>query len=108
MKKIIIILILLISYSMGGAYGEGYKIYKKAKVEMNKGNDAKAKELFSQSLKVFEKTKNSSQAILKIAELYCNGWGVNKDEKKAKEYLTKAKNLGASFINDKCLKKLQN
>ena len=107
MKKILFIC-LMFSFSIAvDTYSQGYKLYKNAKKELRHGNANKAQEIFKQSLKIFQKNPKSSQAVLKIAELYCNGWGIEKNEQKAKEYLQKAKKLGATFISDKCLKKLK-
>jgi TPR repeat protein len=99
----------LFSYSLANTYSEGFKIYKLAKKELRLGNTSKATKLFLQAKVKFEESakKNSSQAYLKLAELYCNGWGVKADDMKAAEYLSKAKKLGASFISDKCLKNLK-
>ena len=96
-----------ISYIFAVSYSDGYKLYKQAKKELRVGNAQKANKLFQESLKIFESSKNSSQAILKVAELYCNGWGVKEDKKKAKEYLKKAEQLGGTFTSDKCLKILK-
>ena len=106
--KILISICLLISFSIAAdTYSKGYKLYKNAKRELRKGDTNKAQQLFKDAFAIFQKNPKSSQAALKIAELYCNGWGLNKDDQKAKEYLQKAEKLGATFISDKCLKKLK-
>ena len=105
MKKILLSFFIM-SCVLGSSYTEGYKIYKQAKYELQKGNLKEANELFNKSLTIFESDNKSSQSILKTAELYCNGWGVEVNKKKAKKYLNKAKTLGISFISDKCLKNL--
>ena len=109
MKKMFIIISIIFSYAIGSSYSEGFKLYRQAKNVLRKGDAAKANLLFSQAKLKFEISakKNSSQAVLKLAELYCNGWGVNADEVKASEFLSQAKKLGASFISDKCLKNLK-
>jgi len=109
MKKLFVIIAILFSYVSGSTYSEGFKLYKEAKKELRKGHIEKSKALFLEAKLKFEdgKKKNSSQSIAKLAELYCNGWGVAKDTIKAKLYLNKAKELGLSFVSDKCLKNLK-
>ena len=109
MKKLFVIIAILFSYSLGNTYSTGFKLYKEAKKELRKGDTKKANTLFLQAKSKFEESakKNSAQAYLKLAELYCNGWGVSADEVKANEFLSQAKKLGASFISDKCLKNLK-
>jgi len=109
MKKLFVIISILVSSLIGAGYSEGFKLYKQAKKELRKDNVTKANTLFLEAKIIFSDNsqKNSSNALLKLAELYCHGWGVDKDETKAKNYLQKAQKLGASFIADKCLKKLK-
>jgi TPR repeat protein len=107
MKKLLLICIFFSSIFAADTYSQGYKLYKTAKRELRQGNKQKAQILFQQSLKIFLENKKSSQAVLKVAELYCNGWGVDKDTQKAKEYLQKAAKLGGTFISDKCLKTIK-
>jgi TPR repeat protein len=109
MKNIIVVIFLLFSFLYGNDYSDGYKLFKKAKKELNNGNQNKANSLFLQAKEKFEIAvkHNSTQAILKLGSLYCNGWGVTKDKEKAKQYLDKAEKLGASFFSDKCLKTLK-
>jgi len=109
MKKLFVIITILVSYLSGAGYSQAFKLYKSAKKELRKDNKDKSNQLFLEAKIIFEEEakKNSSNALLKLAELYCNGWGVVKDETKAKTYLIKAKRLGVSFISDKCLKNLK-
>jgi len=109
MKKLFVIIALLFSYVIANTYTEGFKLYKTAKKELRQGHTEKANNLFLRAKTKFEESakKNSAQAYLKLAELYCNGWGVKEDEIKASEYLSQAKKLGTSFISDKCLKNLK-
>ena len=107
MNKLLLVGSLLFSFVVAADYSQGYKLYKTAKRELRHGNTKKAQELFKKSFKIFQENPNSSQAIIKIAELYCNGWGIEKNEKKAKEYLNKAEKLTGAFISNKCLKKLK-
>jgi len=107
MKKLFVIIAILFSYSLGSNYSEGFKLYKQAKKEFRKGNKNKAQTLFLKAKEKFEINKHSAQSIAKLAELYCNGWGVEKDTIKAKDYLNQAKKLGLSFISNRCLKNIQ-
>ena len=108
MRKIVaVLMILFVSNGWTADYSDAFKLYKKAKVELRKNNEGEAKKLFTEAHKIFSSIKNSSQAYMKEAELYCNGWGVNADKKKAIEYLKQAKQLGNSFVTDKCLKTLE-
>jgi TPR repeat protein len=109
MKNIILLIFLVFSFSYGNNYKAGYKLFKKAEKELKNGNQNKANSLFLQAKEKFEIAikHNSTQAILKLGSLYCNGWGVTQDKEKAKQYLEQAEKLGASFFSDKCLKTLK-
>ena len=107
MKKIFVIIPILISFLMGNSYSDGYKLYKEAKKELRKGNDAKATTLFLEAKNKFSENKTSSQSLVMIAKFYCNGWGVDEDKNKAKIYLQKAQDFGLGIIPDKCLKNLK-
>ena len=108
MKKLFVI-IALFSYLMGDSYSDGFNFYKKAKRELRKGNIVNANALFLQAKTNFEiaKQKHSSQAILKLAEMYCNGWGVEQNDVKAKLLLNQAKKYGLMNVTNKCLKNLK-
>jgi len=107
--RLLIIITILVSSLLSTEYSTGFKLYKNAKKELRNNNMDKANQLFLEAKIIFEEEskKNSSNAFLKLSELYCHGWGVVKDETKAKVYLIKAKRLGVSFISDKCLKNLK-
>jgi TPR repeat protein len=109
MKKILLAIFLFFTFSYGSEYSDGYKFFKQGKKELNNGNKSKANILFLKAKEKFEVAvkHNSTQAMLKLATLYCNGWGVNEDKNKAKQYLNGAEKLGASFVSDKCLKTLK-
>ena len=110
MKKLFVIIPILFSILMGNPYSEGFKFYKEAKRALRSGNTSDAESLFLQAKMKFEisATKNnSSQAFLKLAELYCNGWGISQNKSIAKKYMSQAQKLGASFISNKCLKNLK-
>jgi len=109
MKKVFVIIPIVFSFLVAGEYSDGYKLYKKAKYQLKHGHKAKASSLFTQARDKFiiAAAKNSSSALIKLAELYCNGWGMNKNKIKAKEYLEKAQKLTGAQPSDKCLQKLQ-
>ena len=108
MKKLFVI-ITLFSYLLGNGYSDGFKFYVKAKVQLRKGNNSEANALFQQAKVNFEiaQKNHSSQAILKLAEMYCNGWGVEENQVKAETLLTQAKKFGLNNFTNKCLKNLK-
>jgi TPR repeat protein len=107
MKKLFVIIALLFSYTLASDYSDGFKLYKQAKKALRKDKISSANNLFLQAKIKFESaSKNNTQALIKLAELYCNGWGVTQDKIQAENYLNKAKKLGVSFISSKCLKNL--
>ena len=111
MKKLFVIIAILVSYLAGAGYSEGFKLYKQAQKALKKSDLKTANQKFLEAKIIFldvAKNSHSSSALLKLSELYCNGWGVVKDETQAKTYLIKAKKAGASlkFVNDKCIKNL--
>jgi TPR repeat protein len=108
MKKILIATILF-SFLMGDSYSDGFHFFIKAKRELRQGNADNAKMLFLQAKENFEiaQKNNSSQAILKLAEMYCNGWGVEENQVKAKILLSQALKLGLVNYTNKCLKNLK-
>jgi len=109
MKKVFIIIPIIFSFLNAGSYSEGYKLYKKAKKELRHGHKAQAKTLFLQARDKFilAASNNSSSALVKLAEIYCNGLGTTANKAKAKEYLDKAKKLSGANPTDKCLQKLK-
>ena len=110
MKKILILLALLLSMALGNNYTEGYKYYMQGKIAFNNDNSTKANVLFAKALHKFylAAKNNNSQAILKLATMYCNGWGVKQNETTAKLYLNKVKKLIPNIhIYNECLKNLE-
>jgi len=110
MKKIFVIIPIVLSFLIAGSdYSAGYKLYKKGKYQLKHGEKVKAKNLFIQARDKFiiAAANNSSSALMKLAELYCHGWGVEKNQIKAKEYLEEAQKLTGAMASDKCLKKLK-
>jgi len=110
MKKVFVIIPIIFSFLVAGDYSDGFKLYIKAKKELRQGHKKAAKDLFLQARDKFlisAANTNSSSAFMKLAELYCNGWGPNKNTVKAKEYLQKAEQLSGAMPSNKCLKKLK-
>ena len=101
MKKIAFLLILTLSLFGQNLYFKAFKNINMGKRIINQ-NPQKAQELFSiaandlqhlikQSIK---NNKPSTNAIELMGELYLNGWGVYKNERKAQIYLCIASKLG--------------
>ena len=109
MKKVLLALILAVSYISASDYSDGFKAYIKAKHQLRDGNLDAANKMFKEALNYFEVAakNNNVQADIKIASIYCNGWGVEKDNAKAKFYLKKTDVIANIHIFDKCLKKLK-
>jgi TPR repeat protein len=108
-KRVLLSLILATSYLSASDYSEGFKLYKKAKHHLKIGDSKTANHLFQESLKYFKEADKNGviQADLKIASLYCNGWGVKKNQNIAKSYLKKTEVIANIRIFDKCLKQLK-
>jgi TPR repeat protein len=108
-KKVVMSLILVFSYLSASDYSKGFKLYTKAKHYLRSGDLDNANKLFKKSLFYFKKADQNGviQADLKIASLYCNGWGVDKNKEIAKSYLKKTDVVANIHIFDKCLKKLK-
>jgi hypothetical protein len=118
---------LLISLGIGGSilfaqnlYMSAFQDVLKAK-RILKSDPEKAKTYFIEASSYLKQVVNSSidankpslQAMALLGELYINGWGIDKNEKKATLLLCAAKNLGnfkaASLIkkhNLNCPKKI--
>ena len=93
--------LLLVSsaYSLSD-YTKGFMLYKKGSTLLDK-NVPKANKMFSKALPFLEKaaSENSSQAYFMLGRMYCNGWGVDVDFEKAKEYFIKSIDLGDKRSN---------
>ena len=108
MKKLLIILSLLGSLIYADSYSEGFTLFIKAKKELRKGNTNQANNLFIKAKENFAKDNKNPLSLLKLAVLYCNGWGVSKDKNQAKNYLNKAMSIIPNInIFDKCVKQLK-
>jgi TPR repeat protein len=111
MKKLFVIIALLSSYAMGNNYTDGCKLYRQGKIALRHHKTKDAQSLFLEAKIIFDKIakeKHSSQAILKLANMYCNGYGVVVNKSKAKQLLNEAIKFGAStqFVSP-CLKNLK-
>ena len=108
MKKFFLIISLMILFSYADSYSNGFKFFIKAKHMLRSGNTSKANELFIKAKNNFEKDNKNALALEKLSELYCNGWGVDKNENQAKQYLNKAMSIIPNInIFDKCVKQLK-
>lgn len=97
MKKIIILLSLIVigfSFEFTQAFmdfNKGIKFIKKGKIN-------KAQTFFAKSFAIVksleEKGKGSSQVYYMLGRMYCNGWGTDKDLKKAEMYFKKSIAMG--------------
>jgi TPR repeat protein len=109
MKQILLIFLIFV-FSNASNYSDGFKLYIKAKHELKSNQIESANELFKKAKNKFylASKKNNAQALLKLAELYCNGLGIDKNRKKALKYLKKAKMIIPNIhIFNKCLKKIE-
>ncbi|WP_024787882.1 MULTISPECIES: SEL1-like repeat protein [unclassified Lebetimonas] len=100
MKKIILLILITFVFSQN-LYFIAFKDIQKAKHLLN-SDPQKANTLFIEAGSYLKQiinssinsNKPSSQALNLLGELYLNGWGVEKDIKKARLLLCAAKNLG--------------
>jgi len=101
MKKTAILLIFIVSLFAQSLYFEAFMNIKKGKRILN-SNPQKAQKLFiiaANDLKhiinnSISNNKPSANAMELMGELLLNGWGVEKNEKKAEKYLCFASELG--------------
>jgi len=103
MKKIFFIFVLIFTVNSfaQNLYFEAFKDIKKAKKLIN-SNPQQAERLFIEAYgylkqivnNSIDKNKPSANAFNLLGELYLNGWGVEKNEKKAVKLLCAAKQLG--------------
>jgi TPR repeat protein len=105
MKRVFLIFSVLLTVSIyaQNLYFEAFKDIKKAKRVVN-SDPQKAQRLFIEAYgylkqivnNSIDKGKPSANAFNLLGELYLKGWGVEKNEKKAKRLLCAAKQLGNS------------
>ncbi len=101
MKKIIVLSIFIAMLFAQNLYFEAFKNVMQGKRIINK-NPQKAEKLFiiaaNDLKKIIKSSINNHQpsanAIELIGELYLNGWGVEKNERKAEKFLCVASKLG--------------
>jgi TPR repeat protein len=103
MKRVFLIFSVLLTVSIyaQNLYFEAFKDIKKAKKIVN-SDPQKAQRLFIEAYgylkqivnNSIDKNKPSANAFNLLGELYLKGWGVEKNEKKAKQFLCAAKLLG--------------
>ncbi len=102
MKKLIVAILLLVNSSYAtNLYFNAFQDIKKAKRLLNSNPD-KANNLFIEAAGYLKQVINSSinankpsgNALYLLGEIYCNGWGVKKNTKKAYKLFCAAKQLG--------------
>lgn len=97
MKKLLLIMTLIGSL-FAFEFTEAFMDFNKGIKFMNKGKVQKAQKYFAQSYAILKglesKGKGSSQIYYMLGRMYCNGWGVETDLKKAEFYFKKAMAMG--------------
>jgi TPR repeat protein len=112
MKKIILLLFFSFSLFAQNLYFSAYKDIQKAKRLLN-SDPQKSERLFIEAFSYLKQLVNTSidnekpsaNALSLLGEMYLNGWGVDKNEKKAVLLLCGAQQLG-NFKAKKLLKKI--
>jgi TPR repeat protein len=107
MKAIIgIILSLTLSFALDLTFTKAFNSFKKG-VKLIKTNPQKAQQYFQKAYILLTELndKPSSQTYYMLGRMYCNGWGVEKNYKKAEEYFKKALQLGNERVHC-CLARL--
>ncbi len=105
--KFIISLIMLFSFSFSFdfLFTQAFISFKKG-INFEKTNPKYAQKYFQKTYILLNQIKNnSSQKYYMLGKLYCNGWGVDKDYKKAEYYFKMAIKLGNQRANC-CLARL--
>jgi TPR repeat protein len=96
MKKFMIIFLLITSsFALNLTFTKAFKAFNKG-VKLQKTNPQKAQKYFQKAYILLSELENkpSSQVYYMLGKMYCNGWGVDRDYKKAEEYFLKAIKLG--------------
>ena len=107
MKKIAILIISLgFLFAFDMTFTKAFNNFNKGLRTYN-SNPQKAQEYFKKAYILIQqlKNKNSSQVYYMLGRMYCNGFGVEKDLKKAEEYFLKSLQLGNKRANC-CLARL--
>ena len=106
MKKILLILIMAISaFSFDLTFTKAFNNFNKG-IRFEKTDPQKANQYFQKAFFLIKqlKKRDTSQVNYMLGKMYCNGWGVNKDYKKAKEYFLRAIQLGNKRANCEMVK----
>ena len=96
MKKLLLIFMLSLSiFAFDLTFTKAFKNFNKG-MQLEKTNPKKASEYFQKAYFLIQQLKNkdTSQVHYMLGKMYCNGWGVNKDYKKAEEHFLRAIQLG--------------
>ncbi len=96
MKKVIFIFISFVFvFALDLTFTKAYRAFNKG-VKLHKTNPQKAQQYFQKAYILLTELheKPSSQVYFMLGRMYSNGWGVERNYKKAEEYLKKAIKLG--------------
>ena len=101
MKKLIIMLITAVFlFGLNLTFTKAFNYFNKG-MRLEKTNPKKAEEYFVKAYALIQAlpNKNTSQVNYMLGRMYCNGWGVKKDLKKAEKYFLEAIKLGNKRAN---------
>jgi len=101
MKKLIIMLITAVFlFGLNLTFTKAFNYFNKG-MRLEKTNPKKAEEYFVKAYALIQAlpNKNTSQVNYMLGRMYCNGWGVKKDLKKAEKYFLEAIKLGNRRAN---------
>ena len=96
MKKLIILLTLSISlFAFDLTFTKAFNDFNRG-MNLEKTNPNKANEYFKKAYFLIQqlKDKDTSQVHYMLGRMYCNGWGVKVDYKKAEKHFLRAIQLG--------------
>ncbi len=105
MKKIIVFLIFINLFAFNVSYMKAFKYFNKG-VSLLNSDTQNAQIYFTKAfnLLINHKNKYSSGMHYILGRMYLNGWGVNKNYKKALDELLKAEKLGNKRVHCPLLK----
>ena len=93
-KLVVLIFIITFSFALNLTFTKAFKAFNKG-VRLEKTDPQKAQQYFQKAyILLTELQEPSSQVYYMLGKMYCNGWGVKRDYKKAEEYFLKAIKLG--------------
>ena len=107
MRKIALILISFVFvFAIDFTFTKAYRAFNKG-IKLEKTNPQKAQQYFQKAYILLTELhgKPSSQVYYMLGRMYCNGWGVERNYKKAEEYFKKALQLGNERVHC-CLARL--